>query len=52
MNFKDTMNCISSNDRLIDGVLKQKKYSTIFYAKGKNLLTNGRITTMLHSKTH
>ena len=34
MNFKDTTNCISSNDRLIDCVLKWKKYSIVFYAKG------------------
>ena len=34
MNFKDTMNCINSNDRLIDSVLKWEKYSAVFYVKG------------------
>ena len=34
MSFKDTTNCISSNDRLVDCVLKWKKYSAVFYAKG------------------
>ena len=33
MNFKDTMNCISSNDRLTDCVLKWKKYSDVFMRK-------------------
>ena len=34
MNFKDTTNYISSNDRLADCVLNWTKYSTVFYAKG------------------
>ena len=33
MNFKDTMNCIRSNDRFVDCMLKQKKYRAVFYAK-------------------
>ena len=29
MNFRDTMNCIRSNDRLADCVLKWKKYNAV-----------------------
>ena len=34
MNVKDTTNCINSNDRLVDCVLKCKKRNAVFYAKG------------------
>ena len=41
MNFRDTTNYISSNDRLADCVLKWKKYSAVFYAKGSESYKSG-----------
>ena len=33
MNFKDTTNCTSSNDRLVDCVLKWKKYVAPYFTR-------------------
>ena len=46
MNFRETMNCISSNDRLADCLLKWKKYSAVFYAKGSESNKSGYNVTI------
>ena len=33
MNFKDTTNCVSSNDRLVDSMLKLKKIIPPYFVR-------------------
>ena len=47
LSFNDTTNCISSNDHLVDCVLKWKKYSAVFYAKGSERYKSSYKVTIL-----
>ena len=47
LNFKETTKCISSKDHLIECVLKWKKYSIVFYAKGSESYKNRYKVTIL-----
>ena len=46
MNVRDTMNCISSNDRLDDCVFQCKIYSAVFDAKGNGSYKNSYKVTL------